>query len=500
MLTGMTRKPFACFTPLLVGLVASVVAGCAENKPYRTNGKMPCTEGCMGATIEEHHNAGDSEVYDLAFVEFTERGNVFDRDRLKLVLDHVRESANPRPTDPYEGVMVVVFVHGWKHNASLEDENVEQFRNLLRKAARLASEQHRTRKLAKRPRKLIGIYVGWRGSSITLPVVEELTFWDRKNVAEKIGKGGVTELLIQLEQILIGREDRKKEVNRNLYLVVGHSFGGAIVLSAINEVLLERVISAEPAKDSKEGCVVSRPFGHGVALLNAAMEANEVYQLKEVVSGRCYPKNQDRLMHVITSDGDKATRSYFRTGQRLGMLTWKDAELKRVHAVHEEEMTTTAVGHYLPFQTGQLCGKESKRPECQTLGRPDKCFRVSPDGELFYISYVEGPECIPERDKLNHFKVGPYEPLAFVQTDSTFIKHHNDVFTDYVAAYLAAILAEARHKRGENIESMQDDAILKECAVKDYKFGDCLNAYKKAFTDIELDPPKPEGPESGAAN
>ena len=38
------------------------------------------------------------------------------------------------------------------------------------------------------------------------------------------------------------------------------------------------------------------------------------------------------------------------------------------------------------------------------------------------------------------------EPLAFIHTDANFIADHNDVFNDNVAAYLAAIMAEARYK------------------------------------------------------
>ena len=36
--------------------------------------------------------------------------------------------------------------------------------------------------------------------------------------------------------------------NRNLYLVTGHSFGGAVVLSALNEIFLERVADSDRAE------------------------------------------------------------------------------------------------------------------------------------------------------------------------------------------------------------------------------------------------------------
>lgn len=472
----MTRKIRAYPAPLLIALIALIVVGCAGNRPYRTAGLQSCAhaDDCVDATIEQHEDPEHDETYDLAFVEFTERGNIFDRDQMEMVLEHVRQSANPQQGAAHEGVLVVVFVHGWKHNASPDDSNVRDFRDLLRKTARLDAGGRR---------KLVGVYVGWRGASISLPVIKEITYWERKSVAEQVGKGGVTELLTRLERIVIDDD----QPNRNLFLVVGHSFGGAIVLSALNEVLLERVVAA--ATEPMGECLKSRSFGHGVVLLNAAIEANEAFQLKEVVSSRtCYAQDQLRLMHVITSDADTATGTIFGLGQRFGMLSWREAPLERSDnfAVHESVIDTTTVGHYLPFQTGQLCSRESERPECQRDGRPDDCFRVSPDGERIYISYAGREDCV-DAGNPNHIRVGEHEPLAFIQTDGGFIGDHNDVFTDSVAAYLAAIMAEARHKRGESSESMLADPILPACATKPYDFGRCLHAYEEAFDRIPFD-------------
>jgi len=470
------RHHVICPTPLLLALVASIAVGCADNVPYRTGGLEPCGS-CTEAAIEQYDDPEGKETYELAFVEFTERGNVFDRDRLNLVLEHVRQLADPEPGGRYDGVVVIVFVHGWKHNASVDDPNVNDFRDLLRKAAWLTSD---------RKRKVVGVYVGWRGASITLPWLEEITYWERKNVAEQVGKGGVTELLTRLEQIVIDGD----APNRNLYLVVGHSFGGAVVLTALNEVLLARIVEANPmpgVTDSDgRSCIRSEPFGHGVVLLNAAMEANEAFQLKEVVANRCFPPEQDRLMHVITSDADTATGFFFWLGQSFGMLRWREADLDRSDnfATHESDIDTTTVGHYLPFQTGQLCSKGSERPECARDDRSDTCFRESPDGQRTYISYAGHDECIPS-DNPHHISVGRHEPLAFIQTDGEFIGDHNDVFTNGVSAYLAAILIEARHKRGETTESMRADLVPELCAEKPYDFGTCLHVYELAFAALD---------------
>ena len=67
-------------------------------------------------------NPGDGS-YDLAFLELTERGNLFHRDRLHALVAHVEQQSN---------TLMIVFVHGWKHNARENDGNVQSFRRLLR--------------------------------------------------------------------------------------------------------------------------------------------------------------------------------------------------------------------------------------------------------------------------------------------------------------------------------------------------------------------------------
>lgn len=222
-------------------------------------------------------------------------------------------------------------------------------------------------------RKLVGVYIGWRGKSIGLAGLDNVSYWERKSVAEQVGKGGVTELLLRLEHAVID----PKAPNKNLYLVTGHSFGGAIVLTAMNEILLERVVSAEPkpkeecehedgANDSCTSCWRTRPFGHGVVLLNPAIEANEALQLKELVATRCFTRSQARLLHVISSDADQATHSAFRIGQFFGVnLRWRQTILKRTFGetrlpLRETELDTITVGNFLPFQTGRLQLNESK--------------------------------------------------------------------------------------------------------------------------------------------
>jgi hypothetical protein len=399
--------------------LALIATACTQNVPSRTVEAVNCEEDdCNPATYFEQH-----PDYDLAFVEFTERGNVFSRERMNQVLDLVGKRARYDPEQPDRGVLTVVFVHGWKHNASAEDENVASFRKLLPKVAKMTPT-----------RRVIGVYVGWRGLSIDWgDLLTNISYWERKAAAEQAAKGGVTELLLRLEREVIDYDDPGPP-NRNLYFVTGHSFGGAVVLAALSEILLERVVSGIPTEDD-DRCVVTRSFGHGVVLLNPAIEANEVLQLKELVAETCFGPRQIRLMHVISSDADVATNQFFRIGQQLGVNpTWKQTELYREFdgkrlLFQETDLDTITVGSFKSFQTGQLDRSET-----------------DPSGWIYRSCVAERFDCLEEADRKQHIPVEHNEPLAFIQTDVNFIADHNDVFNDNVTAYLAAIIAEARYK------------------------------------------------------
>ncbi len=443
----------------LLSILGPTLFGCTANAPYRTMEPASCmAASCDDAIIERQ------DGYDLAYVEFSERGNVFDRRKMQQVLDYVTEQARYDPSNPERGVFTIVFVHGWKHNARTDDGNVISFRKLLRQIHDISKGI-----TVGSPRKVIGVYVGWRGLSVDLQPFTEVTYWERKQVAEQVAKGGVTELLLRLEREVI--DEGPGRANRNLYLVTGHSFGGAVVLSALNEILLERVAAATAQKPN-DACVESRPFGHGVVLLNPAIEANEMFQLKELVAETCFVPSQPRLMHVISSDADLATNKAFGLGQWLGVnLSWRQATLitefdHREMQFKESDLDTITVGNFKPFQTGQLERSDS----VGSRWRYSSCIG-------------QEAECLAPAQRAQHIPVKHNEPLAFIHTDKSFIADHNDVFNDHVSAYLASIVAENRYKRILHDSSVVDRRLPEVCRRDEFK--DCFAYYQERFASVE---------------
>ena len=470
-----------CYRLLYVGLLlvwGALLTGCAPNAAYRTAGiKTDCpAQGCQDAVLEQHAD------YDLGFVEFTDRGNVFDRAQMNMLLHHVEQYAHTP-----DGATVVVFVHGWKHNASAADLNVKSFRHLLQQSAQMGVSGKR---------RLIGIFVGWRGQSLDMPLGEHLTYWARKDTAQNVGNGGVTELLLRLERSTAAA-NTATDPNHTIFLTIGHSFGGLVLVSALHDVLLDRALSTTPVghqfcgsnADTCQTCVQTRPFGHGVILLNPAAEANELLQLKETVAEeQCYAKTQQKLLHVVSSQADTATNIAFRAGQYVGVsVTDSELPLKRIYkgkpvTLDEHELDTITLGNYLPFRTGvSLKHDRSNSNLCQTQGQPRN--------ECYIPCKKDDAKCVSPTHRQQHIPVGSSEPLHFLYTDANFIRDHNDIFNPRVGGYIAAVAAESSYKRllaaGMDAHHLVGAACLND-AQDDFDFPHCFDYFSAAFRTQKL--------------
>lgn len=202
---------------LLMSMACAVLglAGCAELQPYRTDlpavaydaDGTPCTpskddpstEGDSGGQVAAqcaHRIREDASTYRLYFSEFDDQGWSFPKghtygeanQQIDVFVGELRDLI--QKTD--ESISVVVFVHGWKHTARTDDANVKRFRSLL-ESLDLVERTTGCR------RHVIGLYVGWRGAATALgDPLESLSFYSRKNAAERVALGDVRLLFSQL--------------------------------------------------------------------------------------------------------------------------------------------------------------------------------------------------------------------------------------------------------------------------------------------------------------
>lgn len=417
---------------LLAVFLMFAISGCVANAPFRSSQGTACDghwSGC-GDYYEKH------EGYDLGFVEFTERGNDFAPRQTAEILSTIKDYAKTND------VALVVFIHGWKHNASTEDGNVISFNKAL---------AHIAKSKVTGDKKLIGIYIGWRGMSFHGLQLENLTFWDRKAVAEEVGHGGVTNFLIDLEHIAAQK-------NKHFMLTIGHSFGAAIALSALHDTLLDKMKSAE-----REG--VLKPFGDGVILLNPAIEADQALLLKESsMRIGALDKPVPSAMYVISSRADMPTNVIFPLGQFFGVtLRWSQAVIQRDYdgyryTLREKDLDGTTVGNYAMFTTAFMDDEATKPiPERQSSLLPSsdpapffgrsKMFALSlkdPIGPWGLKSYCS-PTAPLEHEK--RFPCFDNDPIDFISVPESFIANHNDIFNTNVISLLTTIVNKSLSER-----------------------------------------------------
>jgi pimeloyl-ACP methyl ester carboxylesterase len=241
-----------------------------------------------------------TDDYCLAVVEFDDQGWFQDFHQRDLLQRFLNEKANRN-----EDLLIVVFIHGWQHNAEPDDTSLQMFRSLLSDVC--LSERHRHN------RPVLGVYLSWRGLSLSGAWMLA-SFWTRKKAATRVALGCVREILARLRAYVEG-----PDVGTRL-IVAGHSFGGLILFTAVSEYLIESVILCQCNSEKH----IVRPFGDLIILINPAFEAARYLPLYSVVLQTDYPKNQRPCFLTVTSTNDDATGNWFPIGR------WFDTRLESV--------------------------------------------------------------------------------------------------------------------------------------------------------------------------
>lgn len=235
--------------------------------PYKPNAgceSSSSTASDRSNSIEEYIGgngpgaAKSASDFWAGYVEFDDEGWMYDKDQSRAnklnQLDTVMSRLQRELKDPAyakDDFLVVAFVHGWHHNANDTDCNVHEFRSMLQ----IANDRYAAAGLEPR-RRVVGIYVGWRGESIDVNYLNVTTVLDRRNAAERVAKGDVRELFAQLRAMQIGaaaasiknsdgtlvapRADRMRTV------VIGHSFGGLIAFHGLSPAVLNELTLTKP--------------------------------------------------------------------------------------------------------------------------------------------------------------------------------------------------------------------------------------------------------------
>ena len=420
---------------LLLLLMFILIAGCTGNVAYRPFVFVPETsvdivraqvkEGEIGSAVcqDEAHvtNMGlcsvecayvngdsiqtgvckrDGSAQDLAyklfFVELDEQGRFYDDRQFQYLLDYLKTRSKPHTckntdgTESQKGLSIVTIVHGWRHNAKENDNNVKDAKEILK--ATYKAEAGGDYVLDCKKREVVGIYVGWRGKSLTTTLnwwgydpLELASIYDRKSTALSVSMGSVREVLSVLQQFISQREPHAKRENCNIYnndpskdhnleckldrlIIVGHSFGGLIVFNALSEELLDSITrdyfngNGDPPKVKLNAdlVVLINPAIEGIKfepIFQAIKRRNDIYTAENNIGG--FDPNQKPVFVSITADNDFATgmafpfARYFSTlfestspSSEMGLALSKVSNSINLSKSDKEKLINADIDHY----------------------------------------------------------------------------------------------------------------------------------------------------------
>lgn len=336
---------------LVITLLALSLAACAQKGMMRDtpeecqiksslSDKDSLGKECLNNSTVSYKSGNRN--FKLHFVEFTDQGHFHSRDQFFAMLERVKNAGGNQD--------IILYIHGWNNDARPNNSNVIKFTQLLGSI----SERNRSRTVT-------GIFVGWRGASIDVELLNKLTFWDRKNVSIEIGRGSVIELIERL-RIAGGYGKGSRMIS------IGHSFGASVLLSATKNELYKAFLPPIDQEGSFYSLLAKvEPIDYLTILVNPAIEATPFLALRDLVEenkrrlqGRIYNQPTGPKVAIFTSESDWAVKYAFPAGRYLSTplesyqtLERSDRHGNKVH-YDEKSMDVRSVGRFEQFQTHRL--------------------------------------------------------------------------------------------------------------------------------------------------
>lgn len=307
-------------------LLACSVSGCVPNRIYNAQPEQYAQQ----LTEANAETIG----VDLAIIEFDDFGMLWERAQLESALDVIRE----RNRTSGRGIAVFTYTHGWMNNADpdREDNDLARFRTGLRELG------ERLRKAGEdAPDHIVGVYLGWRGATDRVPLWHELSFWNRKDAAERVASYQMWETLFRVTAAAKERSDTK-------VLLAGHSMGGMILGKTLAPSLTTLLMTA--------GHNGIRSLADMVLLENPAMDGLSAFELIDYLKrtgARVELRKRDGtvvpapgpVIASITSEADWVTRVAYRAGQVIDNMPRAFRDDLGEGVPSQGELANSAHGH-----------------------------------------------------------------------------------------------------------------------------------------------------------
>ena len=448
------------------------------------DGTRVCSDLLLRDTSVERFLDTKGNEFTVGVIEMSDDGHVSDDVQKDLVLAHLRKVAlggEGKSIDEKQspGAIIVTFVHGWHHRSKVCDNNLACFRSVLQALSESQGEPRRP---------VAGVYIGWRGDN--LEKAKALSFYNRKATAHQIGTEGGRDVLLDLDDLYRELNDRIDNGMAHPVTMVtaGHSFGGALVYSAVEGALVRELRKLGPGAAGSvhavgrravdcDGAMV-RPIRPGigdlVVLVNPAFEARryDYFVDDEKTEGR-YAPGQLPVLLTVASEGDSAVKIAFPAGRSLyfSVFPWRYRGLSDI----------IGAGHYDPQTTHDLVVTDdagqvihpgaAKRPEvpkadADTMVRCGLNVKGGHDFATCKCEYpvppvlaemarsadelalnrgsvqTAGNENVSLRLRKDRQDRDPRSPYLVIRAAPDIISQHSDIYTPRFITFLTAYITE----------------------------------------------------------
>jgi pimeloyl-ACP methyl ester carboxylesterase len=395
----MSKTNLVAFRLLTPAICIAVLwlSGCTSLFPLRSN------------TVANPKNSIAAEKgYEVAFIEFGEQGSHQDPAQLKNALDLIQNTEKP---------LVITYLHGWQNN--VESGDVENFKSLL---ARL----NRAPAIRDVGFHVVGVYLGWRGKLTPIPVLKEISFWNRKATAERIASNYDCYDAIAS----ISEAARKYHGARQYTVLLGHSFGGLIVERSVAHAINAEIHGHADADRSMPADLM--------IVVNPASDSILARQMMAALYSR-RTEGTRPLFVSITSTGDWATGSFFPIGTGLASVS---KGFNKVPAPgtngtmhNEREFYTSTPGHnempinHITLNLQKTIASPRGHPALETN------LEHNLSADVFVLDGAGG-----KLDLWQIKRVGDVDvPYWDVRVDPSIIANHGDLWNERAEAMMAAI-------------------------------------------------------------
>lgn len=344
---------------------------------------------------------------ELKVIRLTNTGALVDRceytDALDDLLFDSPEQAGFNPARVRPGAkglpkLVLLYIHGWRHDGTLEDPDRRAFERLV---SRLREKQAGQKNV-------VGIYIAWNGS-FPIPLVDLLTFWSKATIADRIAQSGSVTKIVSA----VGAIAKKFGGPKNQFIAIGHSFGARILFTATNQSIIYETERAHPTFVAGKYNYIEAS-ADSVILLNPAFEASRFGTIAAVT--RPYERFADSQAPVLVSiatDNDTATGTFFPIGQWLGGFR-SDGE-------------KTTLGNFTKYQTHEL--------------KPTPAEYCSGANDRLTEQFFSNDLCL-KRIPMSDRRFMPGNPFMVVRTTKAVIDNHGGIWNDKFEQWLRALISE----------------------------------------------------------